>query len=104
MVVTSLHSRSQGPAPAESHGAGREGQQRGPIIGNTFTYPLVFEKVGMWRKKKGERKAQSKVLHKEESYKYGGDALKYGKGALKMTQGVRDKQTVLCSSSDWVWS
>lgn len=39
---------------------------------------------------KKQREAQSKVLHREESHKYGGDILMYRRGAFKMTQGVGD--------------
>lgn len=42
----------------------------------------------MGRGKKSREKL--KVLHREESHKYGGDILMYRRGALKMTQGVGD--------------
>lgn len=47
-----------------------------------------WEEAGVGRK--GERKAQSEVLHWEESDKYGGDTLKYGSAAFKMAQRVGD--------------
>lgn len=102
-VVTSLHSRSWGPAPprkARERGKGLlclepwwgagSGRQRGVLSLET---PYIF--FSAWKGMNGEgkkrrEKPRSKVLHKEESDKYGGDILMYGRGAFKMAQGVGD--------------